>query len=176
MKKKYVGFTLVEVLVVLAVIGVITAFSIVGWQYLIDRATLKAATEEFYDAFKLGHAESINKNRIITVSFQQGANWCIALSDNGNCNCGVSGSCLIGGVERVVSHTKYNNVLATGNFASTPGTFVKNIAFDGARGTSSDAGSIELSLSNYSATVSLNKIGLTTICSDSIVGYPSCTP
>ena len=163
------GFTLIEALVSISILGILLAMAIPAWDNFIQQKRLISATEALQDTFRLAHSESVTHQATITVSFVVGANWCVGLSDVGNCNCNTAGSCLIKGVQRVFGSTTYLGVSFTAaGFAGT------NVQYDGARGVASDSGNITLTNGNYSTSLTNNRTGLVSICSDTVAGYSGC--
>ena len=173
--KSIFGFTLVEMAIILALVAIIIIFTVPGLDFLNRAKTLTAATESLYDTLKLTKSESVKLRSTLNVSFVTGTAWCFGISDSGNpCNCQTANSCQIGGVERVISSQNYRGI--TLSVSNLTGTTPKYAEFEGIRGTLTNTGSITLSNTGYATTMNINKLGLITICSDSIRSYNACTP
>ena len=80
------GFTLIELMVTVAVIGIIALVAVPGMQAMINASRLSGAAEELTAAFQLARSEAVRRNARVTVC---------ASSDNSTCTGGTSWTQLI---------------------------------------------------------------------------------
>lgn len=174
-RKKEQALSLIELVLVIVILSTIILFVVPNLDFLNRAKTLTAASESLYNTLKITKSESIKRRTNLNVSFTTGANWCFGVSDSGSsCSCTTANSCQIDGVEKVINSQDFNGInLAINNLSGSSPKFAQ---FEGIRGTVTNTGSITLSNGGYSATISLNKLGLINICSDTIGNYNSCTP
>lgn len=163
------GFTVVETLITMGLLAIIALAAIPSWNDFVKKKELINATEAIYDTLKLAYSESTKRNTDITVSFISGTNWCVGLSDVGDCDC-KTGTCTIQGVTHVIDSTSYSGI----NLSVTDLTSSKYVTFEGIRGLASNSGTVTLMNSPYSIVLSVNKIGLLKACSNNVSGYSVC--
>lgn len=171
--KNQQGFSLMELMVVVAIVMILVS---IGGPAVVDslsKARLKSVSEETFFTFKRARSESLSSSADITMSFKTGTSWCIGMNSTGNCDCAAANSCLVNGLESVISYTDFSGItMDTAQFGID-----KNIVFDGQRGlTMFDTGSVEFSDANNQMRVSLNALGRTNICvvSGQIGSYVAC--
>ena len=173
---RYKGFTLIEGLIVVAIIGIVASFAVSSWGTLIAQKRVRASMETLYDTLKLARSESTKQHTAITVSFRHynGSNpsWCYGISSSGDCDCRVANACTINGTAVVQTDAIVPCVLTVTNLSGATGS--KHITFEGTRGTASHSGSIQFVNSTVSGTVSINAMGFINNCSNTVTGYPLC--
>ena len=160
------GFTLVELMVTVAVTGILLAIAVPAFQSTLDKRRLVGAAEQLYADLQYARTEAIKRNVSVFVSFNTGTSWCygIALAA---CNCGTSGSCqLTPGIDRVVDASGFRGV----SLGSTFGT--NYTTFEPRRGTANDGGTLKNGTATLSSTtgeikVIVGSLGRVRICSDS---------
>lgn len=173
---KVLGFTLIEMLVTVCVLAILVGIAIPSYNKFITQKRLRIGAEDLYNFIKAAQSVSLNKQTTTYVSFKTGSNWCYGLSDTAACDCSTVNSCTVNGLQTVINSTRYTGPSMTLDVAGFSGAASSPyILFQGNRGTVGTAGSASLGLSSLSVTISTNTMGLVTICSDNISGYPSCT-
>ena len=81
------GYTLLEVAIVLAVLGILLAASVPSFANFLARQQLRAAGEQL--AQELRHArESSMSGQALFASFKGGPDWCWGISRGQPCDCG----------------------------------------------------------------------------------------
>ncbi len=170
------GFTLIEGLIVVAILGIIATFAISNWGRLISQKRVRASMETLYDSLKLARSESIKQRSNITISFRNYGgtlpSWCYGISDGGNCDCRIANACTISGNATVFNDAVTPSNLAVTNLSGALGS--KFITFEGIRGTASNSGSIQFTDNLASGIVSINAMGFISNCSNTVTGYPAC--
>ncbi|TJZ69018.1 pilus assembly FimT family protein [Chitiniphilus eburneus] len=88
--KHVIGFTLIESLVVIAMIGVIAAIAMPNLTRALDNARIKGAAQQIVAALYFAKTESIRQNKPVHVQF---GNSCIGVkSGNAICDCTIEDS------------------------------------------------------------------------------------
>lgn len=125
------GFTLVETLMVLAMLAIIATASIPAFSGLVERQRLRSAATELHDMFHSARAEALRRHASISVSLRSdGDRWCLALSDDGACDCLQPGACRIGENQApLIASERFPGISLSSNF---PGG---TAAFHAPRGT-----------------------------------------
>lgn len=164
------GFTLVELMVTVAVLAILLAVGIPALQTTLDKRRLTGAVEQLYSDLQYARSEAIRQNRNVTVYFSGTSTWCYGMDDDTSsaCNCSSApGNCTVGGVQKVVAGTGFRNVtLSENTFASG------NVTFDPRRGTASPQGRVSLQSSAIGTVkVIVSSPGRVRICSDDVPDY-----
>ncbi|HJV25675.1 MAG TPA: GspH/FimT family pseudopilin [Aromatoleum sp.] len=177
------GFTLVELIVTMAILGIILAMAVPNLQTFIDKNRVVGAAEAVYGQLQLARTEAIKQSANMVAVFTPTAPWCSGFSrDTGTvCDCtqavGGANACTILGdgqtaVLQVVNASSFSGVtMLTGGPAS--------IAFNGVRGTAGVGGTVILqSALGKQMGVTINVLGGVHVCSPtgsgSVGGYPAC--
>lgn len=174
------GVTLVELMVTIALIGILASIAIPSYQDAIERNRLKEAIDSFRSDMQFARTEAIKISRNVVVSRSPGESgaWCYGLKENEDpCDCKTAESCTI----KTVSGASFSSKI------SMNGTEIENIIFDFRRGTISDDGEtpfeeeqafLEFNTSKYSTSILVSGTGRITVCtpsgSDGLPGYPVC--
>jgi type IV fimbrial biogenesis protein FimT len=171
------GTTLVELLVVVAIMGIVAALGFPSFSDARERQKLNGLADNLHFFMKLARAEAAKKNNDVFVVLNEtlGGAWCIGLSDtNGVCNCETANACAVDGIERVIRSTEYQSV----RYAST---FVNDvITIEPYRGRSADAGSLTFTLHSgikqKDIRIIRSVMGRDRVCSPSNTSmrYPQC--
>lgn len=171
------GFTLVELIVTLAIVAIVATIAVPSFQEMLTKNRVKGAAEAIYSDMQLARQESIKRNSVISVTFgSNSGGWCYGLDDaSGSCDCTAATSasnCTIGSGTTAFSKvvqgaTNFNGVALTSS----------NITFDNVRGTATTTGTNTVSVGSYQASVVVGALGSVRICTPSgqtSVGYPGC--
>jgi prepilin-type N-terminal cleavage/methylation domain-containing protein len=173
--QKNVGFTLIEMMVTVAVAAILLTVAIPSFTQMIDKKRLESAAENLYADLQFARAEAIKRNKTIRVSFYaNGSTWCYGLKENVDCDCQEADStesdfCEINDIPKIVSSAEFKDISIT----STASSF----SFTPLRGTV-DTGSTEFqSANNKKLRVVVSGFGRVRLCSPSegnVNGYPAC--
>ena len=181
------GFTLVELMIVVAVVMTLLLIAVPNFAKFIDRSRLKGASEAVVSMIGAARTAAVQRNRDVAVSFG-GTDpvWCVGANGApdptaGNaagtataCTCTTASNCTIGGQQTTVSSSDYNSV--------TMGTRPSSFIFDGRLGVVQDLSSPSVTLTSpagkYKLTLTVAPLGQPSLCvpsgSPTIPGYSSC--
>lgn len=173
---KYKGFTLIELMVVVALVGIFATIAIPSFLESFERKRLESLGDNLNYFFKLARSEAAKKNRSVDIYINKSSSssWCIGMSgddvdNNGEsdvCDCTDSSKqCTVDEIERVISSSDYKDV----SFDSL--TFTDNkVSIEPTRGRS-DAGRMNFSVSSGSTAKDLrikrSTMGRVIVCSPS---------
>ncbi|MDD2659874.1 MAG: prepilin-type N-terminal cleavage/methylation domain-containing protein [Methylococcales bacterium] len=186
------GFTLVEALIVIAIIGILSVIAVPSYQDMIERNRLKQAAEGLKSDMQWMRTETIKQSCNLQAAFTNGAAWsyqiyippavagttCAAQHVIYGCPAAATANCNI----KTVSSTQFIGItMATVSFFSSPTTVAE---FDFRRGeakrsnNNSNNGRVELSSTNYIVKVVISSVGRVRICdiagSSGLSGYQNC--
>lgn len=113
--RKPSGFTLVEMLVIIAILAIMATMAAPSFNSLFDRYRVKGAAETVNAFLVNTKSESIKRNkRVSAVVTGSGTSWCIGMiemvDDDTTCDCTTAGSCQIDNANRVVDGASYKGV------------------------------------------------------------------
>lgn len=156
------GFSLVQLCIAVGIISIVAVQSAGSFTPAIQRYSLKGAVQAVYFAMQYARSHSVIEQRSILVDIQSGDDWCIGLTDQGDCNCGVSASCTVNSVEYVASYQSFQ-------FVSLDKSTFQNLnqtQFTPPRGLSTGfAGSLTFSAGAQSLKLLVSNAGRVRICS-----------
>lgn len=169
------GFTLIEAMLVIAVIAILLTAGLPSFSSLIDRHRLRGAANDLHAALLLARAEALRRGTAVSVAFNTDADggWCHALSDQGPCDCLSPADCTLGGESVLTVHgSDFRGVRLSAGFA-TP----RSATFHPVRGTASP-GTARLSLSNDRSDdeirIVVSSLGRIRLCAAGLPDYPPC--
>lgn len=93
------GFTLFEVIVTLAIVGILLAAALPSYAHYLARQKLRHVAELLELDLRRARALSVEAGHDVFVGFQSGPQWCWGLSRTEPCNCATGlPRCELGGV------------------------------------------------------------------------------
>lgn len=165
------GFTIIEMLVVIALIAILAALTVPSFTKTIERNQLRESAEAVKADLQLARRQAIKQSQNVTFDTNIGNDgaWCYGY-DTTACNCAQADPAQ-------ADYCSMKRVIGT-SFSSTDMTSAGlNPTFDFRRGTSV-ASNVCLSTDNFKLKVLNNAAGRVLICSDTtapVGGYESCT-
>ncbi|WP_415899417.1 GspH/FimT family pseudopilin [Neptuniibacter sp. QD48_11] len=171
----YKGFTLIELMVTLAVLAILISLAAPSLNDFQERVELTGAAEKVYGHIQYARSESISNGSDIYIAFKGtgAAGWCMGISDTAACDCSSAASlalCTINSAPaRYVTGSDYPSVELSTNLTSDDSGFLSP------RSTSMENGTITLNYPGYGdAKVVLSTIGRVRLCSDTLDIYAGC--
>ncbi|MCK5121554.1 MAG: GspH/FimT family pseudopilin [Methylococcales bacterium] len=174
MKKiKNRGFTLIELMIVIAIVGIIASMAVPSFQDTLERNRLKEAAESLRADMQFARTQSIKlaKNVIVTRSTGNNGGWCYGFNDDEDpCDCNQNDDTQDDYCDlKRISGAGYNQI----NLPSQSG----NTTFKFRRGNA-NPGNTCFSTTNYKLRVKTSIVGRVTICTNTgsaeVIGYDSC--
>lgn len=105
--RKTNGYSLIELLLTIAIIGLATAIAAPQWQAMRRRAAVRAAANEIRSIFRVVRSRAITRGANAGVKFTRGAyDWQYAIYDDGDGD-GVRNDDIQRGVDRRVTSPRY---------------------------------------------------------------------
>lgn len=178
--RRRAGFTVIELVVSFAIVAILVVAVVPSFDGFRVRERLKGAATNLYTDLQFARSESVQRNAVVTVSFNAGASWCYGIHQGAvACDCTTANSCSI----KTVSGTDFPGIsISQAQFASASGT--NNwYAINPRRGQSLDAAGNAVSgnvvfagAGSRSLRGDLNAVGRVHLCSPSgsVSGYPTC--
>ena len=172
--KKTAGFTLIEMLIVLAILAIIATLTAPALGLIVEKNAIRSVAERIKSDLQWTRTEAIKSSQNLTISFQQtGACYGIDIQ---SCDCTIQNNCKLKSVEPFLNHStiKFSNI----GFFQPPYTQLK---FDYRRGTTLNNGSLKIESKDYALKIIASRTGRIRICDDSaapyaISNYAPCNP
>lgn len=180
------GFTLVELMIVLAMASILLAIGIPGMNSYLDTNRLRGATSQFFSDVSYARSESIKRNTNISISVTSngGNTWCYGLNETAGCDCTINDTADVNACTLPISGT---NVLKVGSMTNLPdismtspiGISQTYATFDPVRGLASATNSVVFqSLNNRQTQVDVSVLGRVSVCipfgEHGVGGYSTC--
>jgi len=175
------GVTLIELLITVAVLGILISLAVPSFTSTIERRRLEGAAEELYSYLQFARSESIKRATDVRVYFTNtaGADWCYGLKVNATCDCTETDStqsdyCEIDGVKKIVNQDDHQGITINGSSQPFSGWF----AFDNRRGTA-ESGGVTF-INSYEIRVAVSTLGRIRVCGNNdtalpdLIAYDAC--
>lgn len=169
------GFTLVELMVVVAIVAIIAAIAVPSFNDFVAKNRVKGAAEEIYGLILQAKSEAPIRDTNISVNIDSGADpWCVGFSTVAGCDCDADDECVVPvagtDVLQVVNGTEYENV-------TIAETFNTGTTFRLPRNTASQAGTISVTSGAWQLNVIVSTQGRIRVCNpnaNTMPGYDAC--
>jgi prepilin-type N-terminal cleavage/methylation domain-containing protein len=176
------GFTLIEVMVAVAILGILVTLAAPSFNSFIDKYRVKRAADSISAFLVSAKSEAIKQNKTVRAVFQSagsGVNWCVGMTSAASCDCTAVNSCQFNLADGTPDGA--DRVLRGGNY---PGIVLEN-PVDGAmfsflplRGTVNSGNARVRSANGLRVQVVVSGRGRIKLCSPSgagnVGGYPVC--
>lgn len=191
MRKNTSGFTLIELMVVITILGVSITLAVPSWSRVTQKRLLTDTAERVAASLGIAQTESQKRGQPISLSYSRpdDQNWCVGASlGAGSCDCTETDStsaqyCTFDGTPTSIANESTRSVNLIEATDSQPVGGNSYITFDPVRGILQPAGdklqlTFESSGGQFQLRVQIGPTGLLKICnpdSNKIVGgYPIC--
>lgn len=169
------GFTLIELMIVVAIIAIIAAMAVPAFNGLVAKNKVKAAAEDIYGLVLQGKSEAPIRDLDISVNTKPAATpWCVGISLASSCDCTNTTSCVLPvgatDVVQVVNGDEHPDVTLSAPSAEAGVTFSK------IRGTAS-VYAITVTSGVWELSVDVSADGRVRLCNpndNNIPGYEGC--
>ena len=192
MSRKESGFTLIELIVVITIIGLAITLATPSWDQVTQKRKLTSAGEQVADLLVVAQSESQKRNKADSLAFNRTGNqsWCVgAVLSASGCDCRVTDSssaqfCTIDGTPHRLAATSFNSLNLLEAMDTQPGGGDSYITFDPVRGILQPPGDkLQLTFDTtggyYSLRMIIGPTGLIRICNPdadkAVAGYGPCT-
>ena len=154
------GFTAIELMIVIAIIGIVTSLAVPAFGIMMQRNKLKSAIQSFQDDLQHARILAVKKSQNVLINRTQTSttvgDWCYGLSTKAACICTVTDTAAANFCEiKIISGTNFSTVSML--------TATGNSSFDFKRGTIG-ANGVTFYTTNYAARVVFDNVGRVRIC------------
>lgn len=160
------GFSLIELMVVIAIVGIITSMAVPAFSKMMERNRLKTAVQSLQDDLQFARVQAIKKSQDVIINRTQtssaAGDWCYGLSASA-CVCTVTDT-------TDANYCEIKRVSGTGFSTVSMFSASGNSTFDFRRGTIG-ANGVTFNTTNYAARVVFSDTGRARICAPTT--YPS---
>lgn len=161
------GVTLIELMVVIAVVAILAAAAMPAYRNLLDRYRIGKAAEDVVSVISNARAGSVKVHRRVNVSFTTSGDWCVgansALEPTGGaragaataCDCASANTCVVDGEVLAIPVGKHPGVSMTAASGS--------LEFDGIVGATTGLATrtvtLRSPLGKYDASIAITPLG-----------------
>ncbi len=160
-RRNYFGFTIIELMITIAVIAILAAIALPSFADMLERNRIKSAAESVKAEFQYARSEAVKQSCEdgTTLSFTDGAAWQLSLL---RCD----------GTNKVFASPSDKVTLSGITFSDN------NVTFNSRRGSADQSAGITLSTDSYDLVVRIVEQRIIDICypaaSKAIAGFGAC--
>ena len=158
------GFTFIELILVIAILGIVMSLALPSINEMSNRARLKSIAETMTQDIQLARSEAVLTNSDVVVSIVEGASWCYGI-DAAACDCNTAGDC----ATKEIRSTEFSGLIM-----DTDGTDVSTLTFSPTGITTGNGSSIMFDKNGMRALLEINPIGHIKACSNDIPSFDNC--
>lgn len=175
---RHSGFTLLELLVTLALVGLLAGLAVPAMGRLLDTARLRSAIEAFSQELQQARNHALTHQQNVYFSLSVSAHrWCYGWGDLAACDCEAGDSeataCRTGSKNNQRVHRRLSTDFPSVELNTTRPAASRTLHFSPLRGTAS-ADSFALRNDAGELHVIVSPLGRVRICSTDGRGYPAC--
>ena len=168
------GFTLVEMMVVLVVLGLLTLMAVPAWGEAVQRRRLAGISAELLTDLQYLRSAAVARNANLRIRFQQtagGSCYVLHTGSTNSCTCSSSGTSCTASAEalKTVFHPASDGVILTSNSSS--------LLYSARLGTVTPTATLRLT-GSFGITIShiVNLMGRVRTCTEdsAALGHPAC--
>lgn len=165
--QKSKGFTLIELMVVIAVVAILAIVAMPSYQRLLDNYRVRKAGEDVVSLISNARSGAVKLHRQVNVSFTDGANWCVganaattpaagALAGNATaCDCASDTACMLDAELVTIAPAKHPGV----SMASATNALVFNGVTGATNGLVGSTVILNSPLDKFNATITVTPLG-----------------
>jgi len=197
------GFTLIEMMITLAVAVVLVTLAAPSVRDMIDRSRLRGATDDLVNLLNNARGNAVKLGHNVNVAINQTGNWCAGAISATNpatpgnqvagvtaCDCHSASTCLVGDTPLTMTKTSYGSAPSYVTLTSVDAAIDSSGAGNSGITFTSKFGGLDFSalpgsplvelrspLGKYSTRITISPLGQTNVCyvGKIISGYPSCS-
>jgi len=172
MPMKNKGFTVLELIVTLTIVTILMAVAVPSLSDMLERNRVIGAAEKMKADIEWARTTAIKNNTDIIMTTTIGAAdaWCYGFNDTGAaCDCSNANACTVDGVTRQYDGTPFGDT----TLGPIAGGYTMTLEPRGILAAAAP-GAVTFTLNNASATISVTRLGRSSICSTSLSQFPNC--
>lgn len=161
------GFTLVELMVVIAVVAILAVVAMPSYRELMDNYRVRKAGEDVVSLISSARSGAVKLHREVNVSFTDGASWCVGANAAAEptagalaaaasaCDCSSATACMLDAELVTIASGKHPGV----SMASASNALVFNGVTGATNGLTGSTVVLDSPLDKFSATVTVTPLG-----------------